>query len=205
MLRSSISHWLLAFFSFSPSVPPDSAEKCFLWSNDVIQSHKKTALEKRATTILHHTEVVHNNLISQHFNFHLHHPVAATVRNLSFKNKPKKMLYCVIKAVAQVLLKSCFFIMSFENAWYKKEWTGLMKKIKQALRKRREGLCQGALYTLEMAVHLRYQTVAESMGWPYLLGEAEMENWTAVSGSQGQPKAIHCSGAANSYSHAALV
>lgn len=97
------------------------------------------------------------------------------------------------------------FYLSFENACCKKGWTGLIKKIKQAPRKRREGLCKGTLYTLEMAVHLRYQTVAESMGWPCLLGEAEMENWTAASGLQAQPKAIHCSGTANTYSHAALV
>lgn len=56
-----------------------------------------------------------------------------------------------------------------------------------------------------MAVQLRYQSVADSMGWPCSLGEAEMENWSAALGSEGQPKAICRSGIANAYSHAALV
>lgn len=59
----------------------------------------------------------------------------------------------------------------------------LIKRIKQAPTKRREGYVREPCAPLEMSVHLRYQSVTGSIGWPCSLGKAEMENWTAALGS----------------------
>lgn len=56
------------------------------------------------------------------------------------------MLYHVIKAVTQLLLKSCFFIMPFENTWCIRELAIANKWNTANPNKRKEKLCKGTLY-----------------------------------------------------------